>query len=239
MNKIILLIPVFMFLVGCKNTIDEIEHSENKIQQELKYNLGEDIKLQDNTFISHFKSIFLVTSDLDGDGIRENICLRVDPKYFKPINIDENADSILDSVPAILVINDQFLRLVLNFNCLAYSYGGCEIKIIDIDPTDNLREVDLSITDLGLIESPIVHHILRFVENKISNTKLEKKLSQNNLYDVTLQNENDEKQLLIVYSVRESIDSIYDVKVKLCLYNFGLGIVGQNTSSLYYKPFAQ
>lgn len=218
--------------MGCKKIIEKIASSENEIQQELKYNLAEDLKHEDNTFISRFKSVYLVTSDLDGDGIRENINLRVDPKYFKPINIDDNSGSELDSVPAILLINDQFLRLVLNFNCLTQLKYACEIKIIDINPSDNLKEVVLSIRAGDLIDPPIVNHILRFVENKISNTIIDKDNLNGNL------NVNGDNYLMNEYKVDKTYDSAYVVKQKLCIYKLGLGIVSQDTGSIYWHEYA-
>jgi hypothetical protein len=221
MNKYLIL-PVIISLafIGCRNKPKETSIA---VKEVLSYSIGEDINKNQDTSLLAYESIYLLTEDLDGDGVRDNISIKVHPLFF----ISSIPDLDVDSVPAILLVNDKYCRLQLNYNYLNGIENTFNLKVVDIDTTDAYKEVALTIMIHGE-DPPGDYQIFRYLNNQLIKTKIPGDNQSNDYLQF-----NKDKTFSINYTA--GYDRAYDVEKKFTLYEMGLGFLGRDSGKVYSK----
>ena len=118
MNKLYYFLCLCIMLNYTTGCIQKSKETEITYKELIHYSIGEDYNKSKDSSLIRYRSVYLTTADLDGDGVRENISIKVAPVFFFA-SIPEYA---VDSVPAIILINKQFSRIKLNYNYLPDKY---------------------------------------------------------------------------------------------------------------------
>lgn len=223
MNKICSLLFLLVLLdlpVGCGYKDKEEEKGYKEL---LPCILGEDYNATKDSSLNRYKSVYLATADLDGDGVPENISIKVSPLYF----YSTISGFEVDSVPAILLINKQFSRIKLNYNYLRGIQGAFTLNVVDIDTADKFKEVALTISQHGE-DPPGNYQIFRYINDTIIKTRINgDNVSNDRLVIHT------NKMVAIHYT--DGYEVAYDVVKKFTLYKSGFAFLGRDSGKSYSK----
>jgi hypothetical protein len=118
--------------------------------------------------IGNFKAFEMLTADLDGDKINENITLRVSPDFLKAESDDPNG---IVETTALICIKNQFIRTNLHLNANYENGKAFLMEIKDINKADKYKEIVFTPYIHGE-DPPGDYQIIRFINGELSHFKI-------------------------------------------------------------------
>lgn len=164
--KYLLLSLLCFNLIACKDKLSYKAKDKNSVYENEIKRKGA-ITTDSASFygLKDYKALGMLNEDLDGDGVKDKVIFKASPKCFEYDKYHMGAG------PIIIQIGSQF---VLSNLWGAPSGNGSEFytsKIVDIDTSDNLKEILFCPKVFG-IDPPGDYQIIRFKEGNIFHTKI-------------------------------------------------------------------
>jgi hypothetical protein len=242
-SPIMLIFITLAFVSSCVNKQNTTE-ADNKADtqadiidpNELKTTEVENLDSIEVKGLSNYKAVEMLTEDLDGDKVKEQIIVRVSPSFFQ--NETDDPMGIVET-PAIISIGNQFIRTKLHVNSFYENGRSYTIAIKDINTKDNLKEITF-IPSIHGVDPPGDYQVIRYIDGKMSHFRIPGDGLQN---DRLIINENGTFSVDYTIDINKEDDPVAgnynakDIKKVFFLSNKGIAFKVRDTGQAYTKEF--
>lgn len=224
------------FVASCVNKNITVAE-EAKDPNELETTEIENVDSLEILGLGNYKAVEMLSEDLDGDKVKEQIIVRVSPTFFQ--NEKDDPMGIVET-PAIISIGNQFIRTQLHVNSFYENGKSYSIVIKDINPQDNLKEVSF-VPAIHGVDPPGDYQIIRYIKGQMSHFYIPGDDVQN---DRLIFNENGTFSVDYTIAADKEGDSVAgnykvkDIKKVFVLSNNGIALKVRDTGEAYTKEFS-